>query len=230
MEWNYQLEYMQKIQEVQKIEWEYQKMMEIQQHRLMELEQFRMMEFERHRMMEVEQYRMMEFEQYRMMELEQLEQQKTIELEQKVILEHLEMIGFNKQKLIEEQQMRMTNSEPQVWKYISRQVPKNKSTTTIKLGLSPFKLKKGVLKKHFYTFHKKFSSKTNLKIKNIYSNGSKEGGFYAYVTFTNEEDVDACFQLDEDDIEENCETYHEIQGVLIPIIRAPTRGKSTIKK
>ena len=151
----------------------------------------------------------------------------TMELnDQRIILEHLEVMGLNPSKLakiIEKEQRKRRKSKLKKWKYIPRQVLTNKSMDTIKLESSPFKLTKRILKKHFNKFQKIYAPENKFKIKKYYSAYNKETRFYAYVTFTNVEAVDACFQLDEDDDEENCSTTHEIQGIRIQITRAPKK-------
>jgi hypothetical protein len=158
----------------------------------------------------------------------------TMELnDQRIILEHLEIMGLNSSKIakvVGKQQRKRKNSKLKRWKYIPRQVLTNKSMDTIKLESSPFKLTKRILKKHFNKFQKIYAPKSKLKIKKYYSAYNRETGFYAYVTFTNVEAVDACFQLDEDDDEENCSTTHEIQGIRIQITRAPKSKKKKRRK
>jgi len=118
--------------------------------------------------------------------------------------------------------------EPQRWSYIPRQVPNHMSVDTVKVGSTPLKLKKSVLIKHFREFGEKYAFK-GLEVEKIYLTGGKKKKFYAYVTFKNVEDVDACFQLDKDDDEQHCSTRHEIQGILVPIKQAPKRIENSRK-
>jgi hypothetical protein len=158
----------------------------------------------------------------------------TMELnDQRIILEHLEMMGLNYSKLakiVEEQQKKRKNSKLEKWKYIPQQVLTNKSMGTIKLESSPFKLTRRILRTHVNKFQKISAPESKLQIKKYYSRYNKRIGFYAYVTFTNVEVVDACFQLDENDDEANCFTTHEIQGIHIQITRAPKSKKKKKKK
>lgn len=216
-------------------------MMEMEHAYRMEIERANMMEME-HRRLQIECANMMEMERANMMEMEhqrvQMEYANRMEIarENKINMARAHMMEITQANMVEIKHQRMQmehvnmmeiqhqkmQMEPERWKYIQRQVPSNMSRNTIKLGLTSIKLKKNTLIKHFKEFGENYASKS-LKVEKIYLGEDPKKGFYAYVTFKNAEDVDACLQLDEDDDEKNCFTNHEIQGVLIPIKRAVKR-------
>jgi len=201
------------------IQMEQKEMMEMENGKKMQLEYAKMMEMEHLERMNIRNARWIEMEDARRMQMENVERMqiaptKSMEMEDAIM---------------KEMQHQRKQMEFQRWTYIPRQVPSHMSMNTIKLGSTPLKLKKNILIKHFREFGEKYASK-GLEVENIYLRRDKKKKFYAYVTFKNVEDVDACFQLDsEDEDEQDCPTKHEIQGILVPIKRAPKKPLSLSK-
>jgi len=197
--------------------------MKIENARWIEREHTRRMEMENVERAQIELAKKMDMERMKIENARWIERERTRRMEMKNV--ERAQIELTKVKEMQHERMKM---KLQRWRYILRKVPNHMSMDTVKVGLTPLKLKKNLLIKHFREFGEKYASK-GLEVEKIYLKGGKKKKFYAFVTFKNIEDVDACFQLDEDDDEQHCLTNHEIQGILVPIKRASNKIKNKIK-
>lgn len=110
----------------------------------------------------------------------------------------------------------------------SRKVPQGLSKLIIKLGPIPFKLYPDFVKWYFAEIGKKCAHDA-LKVTWVETITCPEHGFYTFVFFKKASHAAIALGLDDEDDEENCFARHEIQGMMVQVIRASatTRPRGT---